>query len=541
METAERVEQALEAALKKLHDAEPLRPKGAAFEFSVLGASCVYLFLAVLSRCRWSCLKCTITLAYASGVDTAAAAQLINDERGLRRAAMPVVFLSLTFPVAFRTGFPVSDFCLVTLGLLLTMKTAVLFFVRNPLQLRHLSPAEFAASLLVFPEGGRVKAKTDASDADVRAGYRAGAARLARAAGKFALWALWVWALQRFDFRALPFFWYTIYCHQAIIAGYFFLSGAFDVQNGLIGVLAPHVKLSDIFDNPWFCTSPRDFWSNRWNTGFSVLARELIFDKYRVGNGNGDGNGHSAHGDGSRGAPGRPASGGDSRPGTPARPEGRGRAPDALAPATRLPRLLRPLYARGEAPPAPAPRTAPAEERGPGPPPLRLPLRVGPLPAPPAEARPPARLRRPPPREAAQERARAAASALAVFLYSGLMHEYEAHRALLACPPPGALRAGAAVPGDAQPDGRGRHVLFFLAHYALCIAQVALSKLLPGLRRRAPRLACLAVTWAAMIPLSPLFVAVFLEAGFHTSVPLEPRKLLAAAARLPFPGAASAH
>jgi hypothetical protein len=101
-------------------------------------------------------------------------------------------------------------------------------------------------------------------------GVKRVARALAKAPGLLVLVALsTVWP-ELHDVLPLHVFW-------AVWAGYFGATGLFDLATGANMVLMG-VELDEMFHLPPLASSPRDFWSRRWNMAFRDMCHRLIFE-----------------------------------------------------------------------------------------------------------------------------------------------------------------------------------------------------------------------------------------------------------------------
>jgi Na+-transporting NADH:ubiquinone oxidoreductase subunit NqrB len=67
---------------------------------------------------------------------------------------------------------------------------------------------------------------------------------------------------------------------NAIVISYFMISGTIDIHSAIIGALFG-VYIPDFCDAPLRSTSPRDFWSRRWNLLFRHVMHKSIFTELR--------------------------------------------------------------------------------------------------------------------------------------------------------------------------------------------------------------------------------------------------------------------
>lgn len=100
-----------------------------------------------------------------------------------------------------------------------------------------------------------------------------GLRRLLRGLGKGAL-LLFCFALSTAE-PQLHAYWPTHYL-WCLFAAYFAASGLVDLLTG-VGMLITGHQAGEIFDCPHLASSPRDFWSRRWNRMFRNAAHRLVF------------------------------------------------------------------------------------------------------------------------------------------------------------------------------------------------------------------------------------------------------------------------
>lgn len=107
-----------------------------------------------------------------------------------------------------------------------------------------------------------------------RATYRKlGIQRMGRGALKFIPLLGLYWLFQHFPFisesTALFYTW-------VVVAAYFFSTGALDLGSGF-GMVRDGYRTMEVFNNPLLSSSPRDFWSRRWNLTFKNTMHRLVF------------------------------------------------------------------------------------------------------------------------------------------------------------------------------------------------------------------------------------------------------------------------
>lgn len=111
------------------------------------------------------------------------------------------------------------------------------------------------------------------SDAARSRARRAGGLRLLRALVKAAC-VLGLFALAT-AYPALHEHW-AVHALWCLFAAYFAASGGADLQSGLVMCSSGH-QAGEVFCAPPLATSPRDFWSRRWNAMFRNSAHRLVF------------------------------------------------------------------------------------------------------------------------------------------------------------------------------------------------------------------------------------------------------------------------
>lgn len=163
--------------------------------------------------------------------------------------------------------FPPLRFLAAMLGFLVVMHSWDVAYARYPDPAMHTSMRRFPLYFLNAPDA---RWPVDAEDA---ARARAvGRQRMKRAAAMglgcaalMVLSTLW------------PSLHESFWLHQSWLLWLFYCLAAsvFDLLSGLVMQVGFHA--GEVFDNPPLASSPRDFWSRRWNLAFRALAHRLVF------------------------------------------------------------------------------------------------------------------------------------------------------------------------------------------------------------------------------------------------------------------------